>query len=233
MTGHGVTSTPTSVEDVTGAIGVPSDEAAAETSIPEADLARVFGPGDYRKPQSSPSRLSEVLPMTSLVCAEEELDTPVFELGDDEFEELILTVTADSGAGNHITNREDIGGYSKLIQPSPGSVAGKGFIAADNKKILNQGQVSLRLQGEQEGDPLVNSMFQVADVNRPLMSIGKICDAGHRVVFEADKAEVISKRTGKVVMTFVRKGGGLYTAELILRSPKKPAKSKDFGRHGR
>ena len=93
--------------------------------------------------------------------------------------------------------------------------------------------MSLRLQGEQDGDQLVNSMFQIADVNRPLMSIGKICDSGHRVVFESGKAEVISKRTGKVVMTFVRKNKGLYTAELILRTPKKSAKSKDFGRHGR
>jgi len=154
-------------------------------------------------------------------------------LEDEEFEELILTITADSGAGNHIASKQDIGGYAKLVQPSPGSLAGKGFIAADNHKILNEGQVSLRLQGEQDGDHLVNSVFQVADVNRPLMSIGKICDAGHRVCFESDKAEVISKRTGKVVMTFVRKNGGLYTADLILRTPKKPAKSKDFGRHGR
>ena len=142
---RGVTPTLASVGGVTGAIGVPSDEAAAETPIPDADLVRVFGPGDYRKksiamPQrSSTSRLSEVLPMTSLVCAEEELDTPIFELGDDEFEELILTVTADSGAGNHITNRDDIGGYAKLIQPSPGSLAGKGFIAADNKKDPERG----------------------------------------------------------------------------------------------
>ena len=207
---------------VTGAMGVPSDEEPSETLEPEVLTSR--------RPSS---RLEDVPPMTSLVCAEEELDTPIFEVDDEEFEELILTITADSGAGNHITNKDDIGGYAKLIQPSPGSLAGKGFIAADNKKIMNEGQVSLRLQGEQDGDQLVNSMFQVADVNRPLMSIGKICDSGHRVTFESDKAEVISKRTGKVVMTFVRKNGGLYTADLILRTPKKPAKSKDFGRHGR
>jgi len=227
------------VSGVTGAMGVPSDEEPSETPISEADLEKVFGPGDYRprRPSSTDvpktTALKQIMPLTAMVCAEEELDTPVMELDDEEFEELILTITADSGAGNHITSREDIGTYAKLIQPSPGSLAGKGFIAADNKKIMNEGQVGLRLQGEKEGDQLVNSLFQVADVNRPLMSIGKICDSGHRVIFESDKAEVVSKRTGKVVMTFLRKNGGLYTADLVLKAPKKPAKSKDFRGHGR
>jgi len=172
-----------------------------------------------------------------LVCAEEDFDVPALELDDEEFEELILTVTADSGAGNHIASKEDIGSYSKLVEPSPASQAGKGFIAANNQKIMNQGHVALRLQGENPGDQLVNSFFQVADVNRPLMSIGRICDQGHRVMFDSDKAEVISKKTGKVVMKFTRRGGGLYTADLVLRAPKRTgpdnAKPAGFGRHGR
>ena len=176
--------------------------------------------------------------MSAMVCAEEEYgDHPVLELEDDDFEELILTVTADSGAGNHIANKEDIGAYAKLIEPSPASLAGKGFIAANNQRILNEGQVSLRLQGEEEGDQLVNSLFQVADVNRPLMAIGRICDQGNKVVFDSHQAEVISKKTGKVVMVFKRKGGGLYTADLILRAPKKrnpdDRKNTGFGRPGR
>ena len=174
--------------------------------------------------------------MTSMVCEEEEYDEPVYEVDDEEFEELILTLTADSGAGNHIASRRDIGGYAKLIGPSPGSIAGKGFIAADNNKIANEGQVALRLQGEEEGDPMVNSVFQIADVNRPLMSVGRICDQGHRVCFDSEKGEVICKRTGKVVLTF-RRRGGLYTADLVLKAPKRKdgaaAKPKGFGGHGR
>ena len=175
--------------------------------------------------------------MAAMVCAEEALDEPVCELNDEEFEELILTITADSGAGNHIASAEDLGStYSKLIEPSPASRAGKGFIAANDQKILNEGQVALRLQGEAEDDVPINSLFQVADVNRPLMSIGRICDQGHKVCSDSDKAEVINKKTGKVVMTFVRKNGGLYTADFVLKVPRRKnpgaAKSKDFGRHG-
>ena len=218
---------------VAGAIGVPPDEELSETPIAEADLQRVFGPGDYRPKKPS---LTVTPTATAFVCAEEELDQPVFELDDDEYEELILTITADSGAGNHIASAQDLGEtYRQLIEPSPASRAGKGFIAANDQKILNEGQVALRLQGEAEGDAPVNSLFQVADVNRPLMSIGRICDQGHRVCFDSDKAEVINKKTGRVVMTFLRKNGGLYTADLVLKAPKRkdPAKSKDFGRHGR
>jgi len=220
---------------VAGAIGVPPDEELSETPIAEADLQRVFGPGDYRPKQPSTMMTPTA---TALVCAEEELDQPVFELNDDEYEELILTITADSGAGNHIASAQDLGEtYRQLIEPSPASRAGKGFIAANDQKILNEGQVALRLQGEADGDVPVNSLFQVADVNRPLMSIGRICDQGHRVCFDSDKAEVINKKSGRVVMTFLRKNGGLYTADLVLKAPRRkspdPAKSKDFGRHGR
>ncbi len=156
-----------------------------------------------------------------LVCAEEELDVPVYELEDAEFEEMVVTVTADSGAGNHIISKLDIGTYDKRVEPSPASRAGKGFVAANDHRIPNEGQVSLRLQGEGPVDEVVNSVFQVAEVNRPLMSIGRICDQGHRVMFDSDRAEVICKRTGKVVMVFKRKNGGLYTADLVLKAPKR------------
>ena len=156
-----------------------------------------------------------------LVCAEEELDVPVYELDDDDFEEMVVTVTADSGAGNHIISKLDIGTYDKRVEPSPASRAGKGFVAANDHRIPNEGQVSLRLQGEEPDAEMVNSVFQVAEVNRPLMSIGRICDRGHRVMFDSDRAEVICKRTGKVVMVFKRKNGGLYTADLVLKAPKR------------
>jgi len=171
-----------------------------------------------------------------MVCAEEESEENeyAYELDDDDFEELIFTMTADSGAGNHIASRHDLGGYSKLIEPSPASIAGKGFIAADSQKIPNEGQVALRFQGEQDGDKVVNSVFQVADVNRPLMSVGRICDQGHKVTFDSEKGEVICKKTGKIVMTFKRRGG-LYTADLVLKAPKKRpnVKPSPFGGPGR
>ena len=158
-----------------------------------------------------------------LMLDEEQLeDEGAFDL-EGEWEDIPVTMTADSGAGNHIINSDDIPGY--MVEPSPGSIAGKGFVSANNGKILNEGQCELNLA---TGRNKLRSTFQVAKVNRPLMSIGKMCDQGHKVVFDAKKAEVIDKH-GKVVTTFYRKGG-LYTVDMMLRAPKKPKPASFHGR---
>ena len=162
----------------------------------------------------------------SLVAFEEPLDEDdgAFDL-EGEWEEIPVTMTADSGACSHIINAEDIPGYS--IEPSAASLAGKGFVSANNGRIPNEGQAELNLA---DGRRKLRSTFQVAKVNRPLMSIGRICDQGHRVVFDAKKAEVLDKH-GKVVTTFWRKGG-LYTIDMMLRAPKKPKPAMGFAGQG-
>ena len=64
---------------------------------------------------------------------------------------------------------------------------------------------------------MIKSVFQVAETTRPLMSVSKICELGHKCVFDDSKAEVITK-SGKILCTFQRKGG-LYVAEITLKSP--------------
>ena len=64
---------------------------------------------------------------------------------------------------------------------------------------------------------MIKSVFQVAEITRPLMSVSKICELGHKCVFDEHQAQVVSK-SGKVLCTFERKGG-LYVAEMTLKSP--------------
>jgi hypothetical protein len=40
--------------------------------------------------------------------------------------------------------------------------------------------------------------MQVTDVRKPLMSVSKICDAGHSVTFRSDGGEIVDERTGQV-----------------------------------
>ena len=49
------------------------------------------------------------------------------------------------------------------------------------------------------------------------MSVSRVCELGHKCVFDDEKVQVISK-DGKVLCTFKRKGG-LYVAEMKLKSP--------------
>ena len=64
----------------------------------------------------------------------------------------------------------------------------------------------------------VRSVFQVAEVTRPLMSVSKVCDQGMRCIFEETHALVVDKKTGKEVLKFERHGG-LYVAQMRPKPP--------------
>ena len=63
----------------------------------------------------------------------------------------------------------------------------------------------------------MNSVFQVAEITRPPMSVSLICDQGMICVFGKDHARVLDA-DGKTVAQFERKGG-LYTCTMKLRQP--------------
>ena len=131
-----------------------------------------------------------------------------------EFFEELFEVALDSGAGDHVASKESAPTY-KLVE-SAGSRAGQHFVCAGNKRIPNQGQMTLNLKGP-DGAKTIKSTFQVAQVTRPLWSVGRICDEGFKVTFDDQKAEVTDKN-GKVVCRFDRHGG-LYLSRLRLKNP--------------
>ena len=87
----------------------------------------------------------------------------------------------------------------------------------DGGTIPNLGQSMLNLTDESV-DRDIQSVFQIAAVTRPLMSVGKICDEGHTVTF-SDVMAVVHNKEGEELCKFHRSNGGLYVAKLKLRSP--------------
>ena len=87
----------------------------------------------------------------------------------------------------------------------------------DGGTIPNLGQSKLNLTDESV-DRDIQSVFQIAAVTRPLMSVGKICDEGHSVTFDSVNA-IVKASDGSELCKFVRSSGGLYVAKLKLRSP--------------
>ena len=69
-------------------------------------------------------------------------------------------------------------------------------------RIDNEGEAELNLAGPHGA---FRSTFQVAKVNRPLMSIARICDRGHTVTFCKTHASVLDGK-GREICRFVRKG---------------------------
>ena len=92
--------------------------------------------------------------------------------------------------------------------------------------MANLGEKKLSLEVERNGGDhgLMDSVFQIAQVTRPLMSVGKICDAGFAVAFSKDIARVTDK-SGKCIADFHRTNGGLYIAQMKIKQPSQP-----FGR---
>ena len=87
----------------------------------------------------------------------------------------------------------------------------------DGGTIPNLGQSKLNLTDELV-DRDIQSVFQIAAVTRPLMSVGKICDEGHSVTFDAIMA-VVKASDGSEICKFTRNSSGLYVAKLKLRNP--------------
>ena len=66
----------------------------------------------------------------------------------------------------------------------------------------------------------LSTVFQVAKVTRPLMSVSKICrDGKYDVLCRQDKAFVLSKGTQNVIAEFERQNG-LYVSTVQVRNPK-------------
>ena len=98
-------------------------------------------------------------------------------------------------------------------------------MVGDGNKISNDGEVRFNLQTIEDNPNDIGSTLQVAKVSRPLMSVGKICDNGMKVVFSSDKAEVM--KGAATVCTVERINQGLYLAKFRLKRPTAP-----FGRQG-
>ena len=90
----------------------------------------------------------------------------------------------------------------------------------NGEKVPNEGQIHLNLETEatkNDTAKLLHSTFQVAEVTRPLMSVGRICDQGYQCLFTKATAQVISP-DGATVVEFQRQGG-LYVTKLKLKKP--------------
>ena len=133
----------------------------------------------------------------------------------DAWHDIEFEVALDSGAVVHVCSLEDCPGYS--LEESPGSRNKQKFLMGDGGTIPNLGQKSLNLCDEAVDRNLI-SVFQIAAVTRPLMSVGKICDEGHNITFDAVMA-VVREKGGEEICRFHRTSGGLYVAKMKLRSP--------------
>ena len=115
-------------------------------------------------------------------CSPDEVELSMADVKERRFR-LRRGITADSGAGDPVLPRRMVN--KKLVRPSAGSKRGLHYVSATNHRIPNIGEVDMPFittEGGIEG----NILFQVADVNKALMSISDRVDNRCRVVYDQD-----------------------------------------------
>ena len=85
------------------------------------------------------------------------------------WKDIEFEVALDSGSVVHVCSLEDVPGYK--LSESPGSRRGQEFLMGDGGTIPNLGQSQLNLSDCNVGRD-IQSVFQIAAVTRPLMSVG-------------------------------------------------------------
>ena len=135
----------------------------------------------------------------------------------EEWRDVDLEITLDSGACDHVMDSEDAPGY--LVSESPGSRRGHNFVVGNGHRVPNEGQMRFRMETTSaDGTAMpVQSTFQVAEITRPLMSVSKICDQGYTCVFTKEGAQILDQNQ-RPVCQFGR-AKGLYVGNMKWKSP--------------
>ena len=132
----------------------------------------------------------------------------------------LLSVTVDSGACDSVIDPEDVPGYE--VRETKASRSGEAFASATGETIPNLGEIELPFQTREQS--WKNLTMQACDVSKPLASVKKICQAGHRVVFDEEGSYILNKATGE--LNFLREDAGNYMLDVWVP----PRQASTFGR---
>ena len=179
----------------------------------EGECPEPVGPSSSaggEQPMSPPVELRAhaILPVTTN-------DEHLFQVG--EFVERDIEIILDSGCSAHVMDSEHAPGYN--VSPSPGSMRGQTFYVGNGEPLPNEGQINLHFAARDDTGEMQNlsSIFQVAEVTSPLMSVSSICDKGFTCVFDSKCGRVLDQQ-GATVCTFDR-SNGLYVKSVKLQPP--------------
>jgi hypothetical protein len=127
--------------------------------------------------------------LKSLDSLEVELNT----VCDYKDEQEGLTITIDSGASENVISQD----FARAVPvvPSVGSREGIQYVTANGSTMPNRGEKHVPVVTAEGHKCMLN--MQVTDVKKPLMSVARICDAGHEVVFSTKGGIIRHTTTGQ------------------------------------
>lgn len=114
-----------------------------------------------------------------------------------------LEFTIDSGASENVISEAMASHYP--TKPSAGSQKGLVYTAANGTTMANRGEKAVTFRTCEGYDCMLK--MQVTDVQRPLISVSRICDAGHRVVVTRQGGYIQHEGSGQIT-SFYRDHNG-------------------------
>ena len=142
----------------------------------------------------------------------------------DGWKEVIAVV--DSGAEETVAPPGLLPGP---VTESPMQRAGGRYRAANGARIPNLGQQ--RVAFATAGGQRCSLMFQVAGVERPLVSVSQLVRTGHRVEFGAAEGAIVNLKTGRKIR--LQRVGGVFVLRMRVRDGKADRPAAGFSRPGR
>lgn len=132
-------------------------------------------------------------------------------VGEGEWEAIEIAV--DSGATETVVGEDMLTGVRTEI----GDACRRGvqYEVASGTLIPNLGEKRFVAVGE--GGEIRKMIAQVCEVNKPLLSVKRMTQAGNRVVFDSEGSYVEDKQTGEVM--WLREEGGMYMLKLWVKGP--------------
>jgi hypothetical protein len=139
----------------------------------------------------------------------------------DGADELLAAVSSGARGGQVVEAIVDSGAVHSVAPPglfpgptapSPWSLAGRGYRAANGSAIANLGQVAVKFNTA-EGDRCAIP-FQVAAVEQPLLSVAHLAAAGNRVELSHASGRVVNLATGRSIA--LERRGGVYIMRMYI-----------------
>ena len=118
--------------------------------------------------------------------------------------------TIDSGAAETVTGENEFPEFP-TIKPS-GPERETTYVLPDGSLVGNKGEKHVEVTTNEGAKCTVR--MQVTNVRKSLMSVSKICDAGHTVIFHKDGGYIEHEATGQ--LTKFERSGGVYSLSVNL-----------------
>ena len=137
-----------------------------------------------------------------------------------------VTAVVDSGAEETVAPPGLLPGQ---LESSPMSRSGGRFRAANGTRIANLGQQDATFSTPDGHSCRLR--FQIAAVERPLVSVSQLAKSGHSVEFLKDVAMIVHKASGRQMR--LPRVGGVYVLRMRVRDATPAAGTSGFSRPGK